>query len=137
MCSPPSLYHRLPQECTLVLQAAKMQCCPKPRVHSHCRFPLRPRSQLWQESPESLKPLRSCVHNCMCTRRGKHWAELEVSVMRMQVEPSLDLGVASCGCQLGSNLVFLGSCLANSLLIHVKHLQVCSCPTAESSSGLY
>ncbi|DBA84714.1 TPA: hypothetical protein ACH3X1_005967 [Trebouxia sp. C0004] len=41
----------------------------------------------------------------------------------MQVEPSLALGVASCGCQLGSNLVFLGSCLANSLLIHVTHLQ--------------
>ncbi|KAL0047613.1 hypothetical protein WJX82_007762 [Trebouxia sp. C0006] len=44
-------------------------------------------------------------------------------VKQMRVEPSLNLGVASCGCQLGSNLVFLGSCLANSLLVHVTHLQ--------------
>ena len=36
----------------------------------------------------------------------------------------MNSGVASCACQLHSNLLFLGSWLANSLLVHVTNPQV-------------
>ena len=48
----------------------------------------------------------------------------ELLYVLLKLEPSLNSGVASCACQLHTNLLFLGSWLANSLLVHVTNPQV-------------
>ena len=51
--------------------------------------------------------------DCVCVR-----------VCMLQVEPSLHTGVASCACQVGGRLLFMGSSIDSSLLLHLTDRQV-------------
>ena len=54
------------------------------------------------------------------------------------MEPSLHTGVASCACQVGGRLLFLGSTLDSSLLLHLTDRQVSTLPpTQQFPCGLH
>lgn len=57
----------------------------------------------------------------------------EGGLVCFQVEAGSKSGVASCACQLHSNLLFFGSWLTNSLLVHVTSDQVSSTHDSDQS----